>query len=76
MLHVCYSISSSANRVSQIGKKWFSDWTNLNRIVEHDTIVNVVLNGNPYEKLPHGKCVDDTVQQDGETDETRQAMYV
>jgi len=62
---------SIANR-----KKLFSDWTNLNRIIEQYTIVKVFLHGNPYEKLPYGKFVDDTVQQAGETDETRQAMYV
>jgi hypothetical protein len=57
-------------------EKWFSDWTNWNRTIEQDTIVNVFLNGNPYEKLPYGKCVDDTVQQAGETDETSQTIYV
>jgi hypothetical protein len=62
---------SIANR-----KKWFSDWTNLNRIIEQDTIVNVFLNGNPYDKLPYEKFVDDTVEQAGETNETMQAMYV
>jgi hypothetical protein len=62
---------SIANR-----KKWFSDWTDLNRIIEQDTIVNVFLNGNPYEKLPYEKLVDDIVQQAGETNETIQAIFV
>ena len=43
-------------------------------VIEQYIIVNVFLSGNPYEKLPYGKCVDDTVQQAGETDETRQAV--